>query len=124
MGNNLSKLAKKIIRLVILVNHMKAFIDLDPKRAMLLLDKDGAVAIDVRTTTEFSEDHINGAINISIHECDFTDRLKKLPKENKYLVYCRSGRRSARAMALMRRLGFSSVFNLAGGMIAWHDVGL
>lgn len=46
----------------------------------------------------------------------------KISKDKKVIVYCRSGNRSGRIIAeLQRRYGFSNLYNLAGGILAWSD---
>jgi rhodanese-related sulfurtransferase len=41
-----------------------------------------------------------------------------------YLLYCRSGNRSAQAREMMRGLGFAEVYEIDGGITAWTEAGL
>lgn len=75
--------------------------------------------IDVRTDAECAEGMIEGAIQIDINSPDFEQKINALDKEGKYLVYCRSGGRSARAQGVMQGKGFKTVYNLAGGYMGW-----
>ena len=72
--------------------------------------------LDVRTQTEFECGHLNGAQNLDYLGSSFLDFLEQLPKNGYYLVYCRSGRRSARVCMLLQNAGFANVFNLNGGL--------
>ncbi len=85
---------------------------------------DSVQLLDVRTPQEYAEGHIDGAININVQSDDFQMMAgKKLSKESKVLVYCRSGRRSLDAADILAKNGFQ-VVNLKGGIIEWKDDGL
>ncbi|MBK7908795.1 MAG: rhodanese-like domain-containing protein [Bacteroidetes bacterium] len=51
-------------------------------------------------------------------------RSRNSTRPNPYLVYCRSGRRSAAAMQQMKDAGFTNVTNLDGGIMGWQNAGL
>ncbi len=53
----------------------------------------------------------------------FKAGLEKLDKSKSYGVYCRSGNRSGKAMAMMNKMGFKEVYNLEGGMKGWLKAG-
>lgn len=78
-----------------------------------------AVIIDVRTPMEYNEGHIKNSKLIDISDRDFENQLEKLDKSKTYYVYCRSGGRSSSASQIMIEKGFTKVYNLQGGMIAW-----
>lgn len=67
------------------------------------------VIIDVRTPDEFSAGHVEGALNIDIQSPDFENLILSQPLDGAYLVYCRSGNRSAQAKTRMDALGFTDV---------------
>jgi len=98
-----------------------------PQEASTLIqdnkDNPDFVILDVRTPKEFAEEHIENAINIDYHSETFWDELNKLDKDKTYLIYCRSGARSAKALNIMEELNFREVYNL-GGIIAWKAEGL
>jgi len=71
--------------------------------------------IDVRTPAEYAAGHVAGAQNIDVEAADFGTRIAALDKNAPYLVYCRSGRRSAIAADQMRQAGFTDVVD-AGGL--------
>ena len=84
----------------------------------------GVVILDVRTKEEFEEGHIANAININVESDTFLSQIAKLDKSKTYAVYCRSGRRSADAVAKMSNEEFISLANLNGGVIDWANAGL
>ncbi len=79
------------------------------------------IVLDVRTPGEFAGGHLPGAINIDALSKDFENRLGTLDRAKSYLVYCRSGNRSRRAIADMTRMGFSSLFHMPSGMQGWTE---
>jgi phage shock protein E len=84
----------------------------------------GVVTIDVRTAGEFMTGHVQGAINIDVEGMQFDTEIAKLDKSVTYAVYCKSGRRSGIATAAMADAGFTSLFDLEGGVGAWSAAGL
>lgn len=104
------------------------FVTVSPQEAKRIIDKNKGqanfVILDVRTPQEFQSGHIDGAINIDFYSPDFAQKLDRLDKSKVYVVYCRSGHRSARAVALMKKLGFQKVYEIQGGVLAWQSHGL
>ena len=82
----------------------------------------GAVVIDVRQPEELEEGSIPGHKMISMRNGDFVDQLKGLEVGPTYLIYCRSGARSARTCEALSELGHENLFNLSGGIMAWNKV--
>lgn len=77
------------------------------------------VILDVRTPEEFAESHLVGATNIPVD--DLVEKvfdLNQLPKNQEYLIYCRSGARSFGACQYLDPLGYKTT-NLIGGLTAW-----
>lgn len=81
------------------------------------------MVIDVRTAAEFAEGHVEGAVNYDVEGGQFTTLIADLDPSVPYLVYCRSGRRSAVAAQAMADAGFTTVYDM-GGIQAWVDAGL
>ena len=91
--------------------------------AQLLSNKDEKkrpVIIDIRTSDEFREGHLEGARQIDFLEDDFAARVRKLDRSRAYLIHCRSGGRSSRSLALWNKLGFKKIYHLDGGILAWE----
>lgn len=93
-----------------------------PSAALQALTTNGKVqVIDARTEGEYKEGHIPGATQIDVlQEASFLEQIKLLDTNKAYVVYCRSGRRSKRAMELMLQNGFKNVSDLEGGLQAWE----
>ena len=68
--------------------------------AELALEQERFV-IDVRTPEEFAEGHVEGAVNINLQGPDFSAQIADLDADQQYVVYCRTGNRSAVAAAEM-----------------------
>jgi rhodanese-related sulfurtransferase len=80
------------------------------------------VIIDVRTPEEFVDGHLENALNINLNSGSFSDDINKLNKNKPYLIYCRSGNRSAQAAVIMKDLGFKGVYDM-GGINDWITEG-
>jgi len=65
--------------------------------------------IDVRTPDEYANRHLEGAINISYYDTDFSTQISAFPKDQEYIVYCNAGGRAGRAKNRMKSLGFTDV---------------
>ncbi len=87
----------------------------------LLVEKNNAIILDVRTPEEFAAGHVKGAVNLNIYDAGFKDGLAKLDKAKPVLVYCKAGSRSSDAANQMKDLGFGEVYNFGGGMLAWAN---
>ncbi len=102
--------------------------DITPAQAMEKIDEEGSspdfVVLDVRTPEEFADGHIENAENIDYYAADFQSQLKQLDRSNTYVIYCRSGMRSAGARDIMKDLGFEEVYNVLGGILDWKSQGL
>lgn len=75
--------------------------------------------IDVRPPVERQVSEIAGAIPIPLEQLN--KHLDELEKHQEIVVFCRSGKRSARAVQLLRNVGFDHVQNLTGGINAWAE---
>jgi rhodanese-related sulfurtransferase len=81
------------------------------------------VILDVRTPEEFAQGHLSGAVNVNLMAPDFERRLGALGRGKTYLVYCRTGNRSVKAIQIMGRLGFRSVYHMFEGIVGWQKKG-
>lgn len=86
-----------------------------------IINKDNVIVLDVRTPDEFKHGHLENAVNIDFYGDNFKDEVAKLDKSKAYVVYCHSGRRSANAGDIMTGLGYTNVYNVLGGIVAWGD---
>ena len=103
-------------------------LEVDPARAAELIRDHRAdpdfVLLDLRTPPEFAAGHLEGAVNIDYYGAEFAARIGALDRSKTYLVYCRTGNRSGKALPLFDRLGFGSVIHLTHGIVAWQRQGL
>jgi uncharacterized protein len=76
------------------------------------------LVVDVREPYEFVEGHVSTAKNIPLSQ--FKERLSDISKDKKVYVICRSGRRSRRALKILREAGYKKVGPVRGGMLAWQ----
>ena len=76
------------------------------------MDYSTAIVIDVRATDEFAAGHLDGAVNYNVEDGTLEQALPSLDPNANYVVYCRSGRRSAIAVDLMKENGFTQIADL------------
>ncbi len=88
------------------------------------LFNDDALILDVREDKEFASGHIPKAKHIPLGK--LSSRIQELDqfKSQPILVTCRSGQRSARACGMLKKAGFETVYNQAGGILAWERANL
>ncbi|WP_254376201.1 rhodanese-like domain-containing protein, partial [Mycobacterium avium] len=75
--------------------------------------------IDVREPVEFDIVHLDGAQLIPQSSINSGEGLAKLPADRMPVLYCKTGVRSAQALAVVRQAGFSDAVHLQGGIVAW-----
>jgi rhodanese-related sulfurtransferase len=94
-----------------------------PGEATRMLNHDNAVIVDMREDKDYREGHIVNAVHTPASNSDAVQKLEKF-RERPVIVYCRSGHSSAGFCGKLRKQGFASVYNLAGGVLAWQKAGL
>lgn len=75
--------------------------------------------VDVRTPAEFKGNSIRGFKNLPLHQLS-QKAEKELSKDKEVFVICQSGMRSQKASKILKKLGFTKVINVKGGMSAWR----
>lgn len=78
--------------------------------------------IDIRQPAELGSGIIPGAEALPMHVIPL--RMEELKRDEKLIMVCRSGARSAQACMFLQQQGYDKVFNLRGGMMAWAGSGL
>ena len=101
----------------------KPYANVDANQFDALSKRPNTVILDVRSASEYADGHLPSAVNIDVNSPDFNERVAKLDKSKVYVVHCRSGGRSARACTELTGKGFTSLYNLDGGMTAWIAAG-
>jgi rhodanese-related sulfurtransferase len=89
-------------------------------RAMMQ-SSSNVLIVDVRTSGEYAQGHLKGAINIPLS--DLPLRFDELAQNRPMLVYCQTGYRSAQASSFLVKAGFTQVYNMEGGIAAWINSG-
>ena len=76
----------------------------------------GAEIIDVRSNREYNECHIEKSINVPEYEINENFEIIVKNKNKPIVVYCSSGFRSIKAYKKLKKLGYTDVYNLYGGL--------
>lgn len=84
----------------------------------MMEDNTAIVLVDVRTQEEFIEKHIPGALLVPVDELESLAPEMMPDKGTTYIVYCRSGNRSASAAQMLIALGYQKIYDM-GGIIDW-----
>ena len=88
-----------------------------------LIEDASVQRLDVRTMAEYSEGHIPGTININVLDDSFAVMADStLQKDKSVALYCRSGKRSKKAAAILSEKGYK-VYELDKGFNAWQEAG-
>lgn len=86
-----------------------------------IIKADSVILVDVRTAGEYDAGHIENARNIDVLKDTFRSiAIGTLPKDKTIAVYCRSGKRSLKAAAILAKEGYK-VVNLRGGWMEWTE---
>ncbi|GAA4482558.1 adenylyltransferase/sulfurtransferase MoeZ [Actinoallomurus oryzae] len=84
-----------------------------------MLESDDIFLVDVREPNEYEIVNIPGATLIPKGEFLSGAALERLPHDKKVVLHCKSGARSAEALAIVKNAGFSDAVHLGGGVLAW-----
>lgn len=85
---------------------------------------ENAYLIDVRTPEEYSQGHLQNAVNINWNDAAFEKAISELDTNRPALVYCLSGGRSSAAAQKIHEMGFGEVYSLKGGLLKWSTAEL
>lgn len=112
-----------VLGLALVGQQLQASQGVDVKQAQSM-SQQGALLLDVREPAEYAAIHAPNAKLIPLGEVGL--RLKEIEayKDKPVAVICRSGRRSAKAVAILQEAGFTRVVNVQGGTNAWEQAGL
>lgn len=120
-----SKLIISIFISVTLLNQLSKAQDttgsaISPQEFRKQMKKKNTGVVDVRTNEEYKTGFIGKAINYNVMDSvAFVNSISSLDKNKKYLLYCHSGRRSGKALVIMKNMGFLNVQHLQGGITGW-----
>ncbi|MGZ8256975.1 MAG: rhodanese-like domain-containing protein [Gallionella sp.] len=102
-------------------NRIRGIKAVDTTAALQLINHQNAFVLDVREPAEFDAGHLLNAKLIPLGKLNA--RISELDKyrDKPMVVVCRSGNRSGTATALLTKAGFTQVYNMAGGVMAWQS---
>ena len=79
--------------------------------------------VDVRTDREWESGHIKGAKHFEMNNANWQSQLETLDKDEPVYVYCAKGGRSARCAKQLEEAGFTTIYDLKGGLTSWKASG-
>jgi phage shock protein E len=85
----------------------------------LALNED-ILLVDVRFGIEFDQGHIPGATHVNLYSRDFVSQFENINRSTPVYVYCKSGHRSLDACQKLEEMGFTRLYSLKGGTMAWR----
>lgn len=96
--------------------------EVSAEEAASMLENDEAIQlVDVRTQGEVAQGYIEGAEHIDYMKWNvFTAGVETLDKDQPVMVYCKVGGRSHKAAEYLLEKGFTKVYDLKGGILAWN----
>jgi sulfur-carrier protein adenylyltransferase/sulfurtransferase len=98
--------------------------EIDATRARELLESsEKPVLVDVRERNEWNQGHIPGAVLVPMGELESRIADEAPDRARGVVLYCASGNRSARAARTLEELGYEDAVSMAGGFIAWAELG-
>ena len=92
--------------------------------ATQLINRSDALVVDLRSAEDYAKGHILGAKHIPLAELEKRAGELDKHKAKPLILHCGDGNRASSAVAVLRKKGFDSVHNLAGGYAAWRQAGL
>ncbi len=97
---------------------------LDPTGAVMLINREKGVVIDVCEPAEFAAGHVGGAKNIPLNQLEAKLAGMVKNKALPLILVCQSGARSNRAVAIAKKLGYEQAQSLGGGLASWRAANL
>lgn len=111
--NKLKKSLKSVLRMQFLrSNNLITYVEAKE----LLKENSTGILLDVRSIQEYNEYHLNGAICIPYYELE--SRISNIidNKSQLIIVYCQSGGRSRKAVGILKKMGYSNLYEINGGI--------
>ncbi|WP_251132921.1 rhodanese-like domain-containing protein [Exiguobacterium sp. s7] len=115
----LSILVLVTIGIVLFTSEETRITKIDVETLQNRLENEEITLLDVREVDEYEGGHIEGAVNAPLSSLNETEL--PYPKDEPIYVICRSGNRSAQAAQLLKERGYTEIYDVSGGMIAWEQ---
>ncbi len=118
-------LAAAIIIILVMITRKtsKGINNISVQNVTELLKENELLILDVRSNEEFSAGHLKESKNIPVQSLSLKIASLLDWKDKKVLVYCHSGGRSMAASQMLKKSGFTKIYNMAGGVSAWVGAG-
>mgnify|MGYP003853065253 FL=1 len=97
---------------------------IEPTEAVLLINREKAVLIDVCEPAEYAQGHALGSKNIPLGQLESQLPLLVKNKNLPVILVCQVGGRASRAAAQAKKLGYERAQALSGGLKAWREASL
>lgn len=95
-----------------------------PQQAVMLINRQDAVVVDIREKKEFDEGHVVDAINIPLAKLKQRVTELKKYKDKPVIVVCKLGQQSADAARTLKEEGYTQVYRMSGGITEWKSQSL
>ncbi|MFY7867936.1 MAG: rhodanese-like domain-containing protein [Exiguobacterium sp.] len=113
-------LALMAIFIFVITSEKDEITRIDVKTIQNKLENEEITLLDVRESSEYEGGHIKGAENAPLSSLD-ANQLP-YPKDEPIYVICRSGNRSAQAASQLQDAGYTEIYDVSGGMMAWESL--
>ena len=97
---------------------------LSPTQAVLMINREKANVVDVRSAEEFAAGHLIGARHVAMENISADLAQTVTDKKRPLILVCASGMRSQKAQRLAQKLGYENVHSLGGGLKIWQEANL
>lgn len=109
-----------VIFIFVITSEKDEITKIDAETLQNKLENEEITLLDVREVSEYEGGHIEGAVNAPLSSLD-ANQLS-YPKDEPIYVICRSGNRSAQAASQLQDAGYTEIYNVSGGMMAWESI--
>lgn len=100
-----------------------AYHQLTADEAEEFVDAGGVTVVDVRSAAEYADGHLRGCLHIPAVEVGATPPPALAEHQHDpVLLYCRTGSRSKKTAAKLIKMGFTNIYDMAGGILDWSGV--
>lgn len=113
-------LALMAIFIFVLTSEKDEITRIDVETLQNKLENEEITLLDVRESFEYDGGHIEGAVNAPLSSLDVNQL--SYPKDEPIYVICRSGNRSAQAASQLQDAGYTKIYDVSGGMMAWESI--
>ncbi|WP_290770269.1 MULTISPECIES: rhodanese-like domain-containing protein [Exiguobacterium] len=113
-------LALMAIIIFVITSEKDEITKIDVKTLQNKLENEEITLLDVRESSEYGGGHVEGAVNAPLSSLN-ANQLP-YPKDEPIYVICRSGNRSAQAASQLQDAGYTEIYDVSGGMMAWESI--